>query len=246
VIEVADSLLSGSLRGELSLAAKLPKAARYRVWYLNDFVEDDISIATDGSGDWRRDGSGSSGNEVDIADNNPTTGILELTTDTGKSDWVRVVLDTARLVFSGGKKVWFETRFRVVGDGLLQAQELISLYDPDPTTVWTNSTSQVGILVSAATRSVTVWVADGSASTFLVLETPASDELGANWITVGFAYDGAGSLQGYVDGVATGAAITTNLPTDQDLALAVDLNNGGVTAQSNTLQVDYIFFAQEK
>jgi len=246
VIEVADSLLSGSLRGELSLAAKLPKAARYRTWYLNDFVEDTISIATDGSGDWRRDGSGSSGNEVDIADNNPPTGILELTTDTGKSDWVRAVLDTARLVFSGSKKAWFETRFRVVGDGLLQAQEVIGLYDPDPTTVWGSTAPQVSILVAASSRTVLLWVAEGSALSITALETPASDELGANWITVGFAYDGVGSLQGYVDGVATGAAITTNLPTDQDLAFTVDLNNGGVTAQSNTLQVDYIFFAQEK
>jgi hypothetical protein len=243
---VADSLLSGGLRGELSLAAKLPKAARYRTWYLNDFVEDTISIATDGSGDWRRDGSGSSGNEVDIADNNPTTGILELTTDTGKSDWVRVVLDTARLVFSSGKKAWFETRFRVVGNGLLPVHLFIGLYDLDSLNSWLAAGPQLVISSAATTRNIALYVADNSGVSSVVLETLASGELGGNWITVGFAYDGAGSLQGYVDGVVTGAAITTNLPTDQDLSLAIDLNNGGVTAQANTLQVDYIFFAQEK
>jgi hypothetical protein len=59
----------------------------------------------------------------------------------------------------------------------------------------------------------------------------------ATWVEIAFHYNGAGSLQAYVDGVAKGDPITTNIP-DTELAIVYVCQSNG-TSQP-TLEVDWV------
>ena len=63
------------------------------------------------------------------------------------------------------------------------------------------------------------------------------------YVTLGFECDGTTSCTPYVNGTA-GTAITTNLPTDEELCLTVHIQNGEAVAKTAT--VDYWFVQQER
>jgi hypothetical protein len=64
------------------------------------------------------------------------------------------------------------------------------------------------------------------------------------FISLGFYYDGASSIQYSVNGVVVGTSVTTNLPDDEDLTVSIALQNGEAVAK--TMTVDYVFVAKER
>jgi hypothetical protein len=94
--------------------------------------------------------------------------------------------------------------------------------------------------------------ADGSTSVSLLVEkngtatTTSSVATMANdtFISLGFYYDGASSIQYSVNGVVKGTSVTTNLVDDEDLTVSIALQNGEAVAK--TMTVDYVFVAKER
>jgi hypothetical protein len=65
-----------------------------------------------------------------------------------------------------------------------------------------------------------------------------------DWMWMAFYYDGISSVQSYIDGVAAGTAILSNVPNDEPLCLTYLLKNGD--GNSRTMLVDFDEIIQER
>lgn len=152
---------------------------------------------------------------------------------------------SAPILLAAGKTVWFEARFKLVGDatqsevavGLVAAgEDLTAVADVKP---------QDGVAFSkqdAATGFALTASKDGTntGESGATLHTLANN----TWVRLGFLIDGITSVTPYVNGVA-GTPITATICDDESLAPFFLVRNGdGVTQE--VLHIDYVKCVQLK
>lgn len=139
--------------------------------------------------------------------------------------------------FVSGKEAWGKIRFKV--SDATQSDIAIGL-------VITNTS-----IIAGVTDAVYFLKADGSTTLSLVqtlnstsTTTTAGTLADDTYVTCGYYYDGASSMNVYFNDVRVATAVTTNLVTDEELAVTMLIQNGEAAAK--VLSVDYMFFGQQR
>ena len=164
-------------------------------------------------------------------------GQLLITNTAADNDLVAMQKKGESFTFASGKKLWFESRFKV--SDATQSDVVMGLQVTDTTPLAV--ANGVFFLKSdgAATADLVLTKA-GTSTTNSAVATLADD----TFITLGFYYDG-GSLYYFVNGVLKGTSVVTNLPASSTtLTVSFAIQNGEAAAK--TMTVDYIFVAKER
>ncbi len=145
--------------------------------------------------------------------------------------------EVGRNGFASGKELFFEARLKV--SDATQSDVVIGLQITDATPL--DVSDGVFFIKADGSTSVSLLVEkNGTATTTSSVATMAND----TFISLGFYYDGASSIQYSVNGVVKGTSVTTNLPDDEDMTVSIALQNGEAVAK--TMTVDYVFVAKER
>ena len=164
-------------------------------------------------------------------------GLLLITNTAADDDLVALQKVGESYRFTSGKELFFEARFKV--SDATQSDVVIGLQITDATPL--DVSDGVFFIKADGSTSVSLLVEkNGTATTTSSVATMADD----TFISLGFYYDGASSIQYSVNGVVTGTSVTTNLPDDEDLTVSIALQNGEAVAK--TMTVDYVFVAKER
>jgi hypothetical protein len=164
-------------------------------------------------------------------------GLLLITNTAADDDLVALQKVGESYRFASGKELFFEARLKV--SDATQSDVVIGLQITDTTPL--DVSDGVFFIKADGSTSVSLLVEkDGTATTTSSVATMAND----TFISLGFYYDGASSIQYFVDGVVKGTSVTTNLPDDEDMTVTIALQNGEAVAK--TMTVDYVFVAKER
>ena len=149
-----------------------------------------------------------------------------------------------------GKKLWYEVRFRCpcadvtdldLSMGLIETEDLRAVADNKPANgiVFIKTDAAVGTIFLNVSDNNTDKVSPASIKT-LVTNT---------WTRLGFYFDGGATglatITPYVDGVAVQPITGVTYATMSELAPFLLVRNGDAT-ETQILQVDYIYAAQER
>lgn len=208
-----------------------PNPAKWHEWF------DDFNRYT--AGDWvitTVELGGGSASEA-LADEDG--GVLLITNDSNDndSDFLQSVGELFK--FETGKRLLFYARFKV--SDATQSDFVIGLQIRDTTPL--DVTDGVFFQKDDGDTNLDFHVEkDDTASSASAIHTMADD----TYVTVGFFYDGVSgnSLAYFVDDVAQGGVVDTNLPDDEELTVSFGIQNGEAAAK--TMSVDYIFVAKER
>jgi hypothetical protein len=140
-------------------------------------------------------------------------------------------------LFATGKKVWFEALFQV--SDATQSDFVMGLQITDTTPLAV--TDGVYFRKDDGDANIDFVVIKDSTATTTTAVTTAAD---ATDIKLGFYFDGVDKITIFVDGVALGSSVTTNLPDDEVLTVSYGIQNGEAVAKTMTL--DYILAAKER
>ena len=164
-------------------------------------------------------------------------GLLLITNTAADDDLVALQKVGESYRFASGKELFFEARFKV--SDATQSDVVIGLQITDATPL--DVSDGVFFIKADGSTSVSLLVEkNGTATTTSSVATMADD----TFISLGFYYDGASSIQYSVNGVVKGTSVTTNLVDDEDLTVSIALQNGEAVAK--TMTVDYVFVAKER
>ena len=164
-------------------------------------------------------------------------GLLLITNTAADDDLVALQKVGESYRFASGKELFFEARFKV--SDATQSDVVIGLQITDATPL--DVSDGVFFIKADGSTSVSLLVEkNGTATTTSSVATMAND----TFISLGFYYDGASSIQYSVNGVVVGTSVTTNLPDDEDMTVTIALQNGEAVAK--TMTVDYVFVAKER
>ena len=164
-------------------------------------------------------------------------GLLLITNTAADDDLVALQKVGESYRFALGKELFFEARFKV--SDATQSDVVIGLQITDATPL--DVSDGVFFIKADGSTSVSLLVEkNGTATTTSSVATMAND----TFISLGFYYDGASSIQYSVNGVVKGTSVTTNLVDDEDLTVSIALQNGEAVAK--TMTVDYVFVAKER
>ena len=164
-------------------------------------------------------------------------GLLLITNTAADDDLVALQKVGESYRFASGKELFFEARFKV--SDATQSDVVIGLQITDITPL--DVSDGVFFIKADGSTSVSLLVEkNGTATTTSSVATMAND----TFISLGFYYDGASSIQYSVNGVVKGTSVTTNLPDDEDMTVTIALQNGEAVAK--TMTVDYVFVAKER
>ena len=164
-------------------------------------------------------------------------GLLLITNTAADNDLVALQKVGESYRFASGKELFFEARFKV--SDATQSDVVIGLQITDATPL--DVSDGVFFIKADGSTSVSLLVEkNGTATTTSSVATMADD----TFISLGFYYDGASSIQYSVNGVVKGTSVTTNLPDDEDMTASIALQNGEAVAK--TMTVDYVFVAKER
>ena len=164
-------------------------------------------------------------------------GLLLITNTAADNDLVALQKVGESYRFASGKELFFEARFKV--SDATQSDVVIGLQITDATPL--DVSDGVFFIKADGSTSVSLLVEkNGTATTTSSVATMADD----TFISLGFYYDGASSIQYSVDGVVKGTSVTTNLPDDEDMTVSIAIQNGEAVAK--TMTVDYVFVAKER
>jgi hypothetical protein len=164
-------------------------------------------------------------------------GLLLITNTAADDDLVSLQKVGESYRFASGKELFFEARFKV--SDATQSDVVIGLQITDTTPL--DVSDGVFFIKADGSTSVSLLVEkNGTATTTSSVATMAND----TFISLGFYYDGASSIQYSVNGVVKGTSVTTNLPDDEDMTVTIALQNGEAVAK--TMTVDYVFVAKER
>jgi hypothetical protein len=140
-------------------------------------------------------------------------------------------------LMEAGKKAWFEAKFQV--SDATQSDFVMGLQITD--TAPLDVTDGVFFIKNDGAATVDFVVEkDNTATTTAAVATVAD----ATDIRLGFYYDGVDQITIFVDGVAVGSSVTTNLPDDEALTISYGIQNGEAAAKSMT--VDYLLAAKAR
>jgi hypothetical protein len=164
-------------------------------------------------------------------------GLLLITNTAADNDLVALQKVGESYRFASGKELFFEARLKV--SDATESDVVIGLQITDATPL--DVSDGVFFIKADGSTSVSLLVEkNGTATTTSSVATLAND----TFISLGFYYDGASSIQYFVDGVVKGTSVTTNLPDDEDMTVSIALQNGEAVAK--TMTVDYVFVAKER
>jgi hypothetical protein len=164
-------------------------------------------------------------------------GLLLITNTAADDDLVALQKKGESFLFEVGKRLFFEARFKV--SDATQSDLVIGLQITDTTPL--DVTDGVFFIKADASTSVSLLVEkNNTATTTTGVATLAND----TFITLGFYFDGASSIEYSVNGTVLGTSVTTNLPNDEALTVSIALQNGEAVAK--TMTVDYVFVAKER
>ena len=164
-------------------------------------------------------------------------GLLLITNTAADDDLVSLQKVGESYRFASGKELFFEARLKV--SDATQSDVVIGLQITDTTPL--DVSDGVFFIKADGSTSVSLLVEkNGTATTTSSVATMAND----TFISLGFYYDGASSIQYSVNGVVKGTSVTTNLPDDEDMTVSIALQNGEAVAK--TMTVDYVFVAKER
>ena len=164
-------------------------------------------------------------------------GLLLITNTAADDDLVALQKVGESYRFASGKKLFFEARLKV--SDATQSDVVIGLQITDATPL--DVSDGVFFIKADGSTSVSLLVEkNGTATTTSSVATMAND----TFISLGFYYNGASSIEYSVNGVVKGTSVTTNLPDDEDMTVSIALQNGEAVAK--TMTVDYVFVAKER
>ena len=164
-------------------------------------------------------------------------GLLLITNTAADDDLVSLQKKGESFLFAAGKPLFFEARFKV--SDATQSDVVIGLQITDTTPL--DVTDGVFFIKADGSTSVSLLVEkNNTATTTSSVATLADD----TFITLGFYYDGASSIQYSVNGTVTGTSAVTNLPDDEALTVTMAIQNGEAVAK--TMTVDYVFVAKQR
>jgi len=164
-------------------------------------------------------------------------GLLLITNTAADDDLVALQKVGESYRFASGKELFFEARLKV--SDATQSDVVIGLQITDATPL--DVSDGVFFIKADGSTSVSLLVEkNGTATTTSSVATMSND----TFISLGFYYDGASSIQYSVNGVVKGTSVTTNLPDDEDMTVTIALQNGEAVAK--TMTVDYVFVAKER
>lgn len=140
--------------------------------------------------------------------------------------------------FVTGKKAWGKCRVKI--NEVIQSDFIMGLYvtDTDPITAIVD-----GVYFRKNDGSATLNLLQTLNSTSTT--TTAGTMVADTYCTFGYYYDGASTMSVYFNDVKVADAVTTNLCTDEELAVSFVIQAGEVT-NVKILSTDYMYFAQER
>lgn len=164
-------------------------------------------------------------------------GLLALTNDDADNDSISIQ-GAAVLRIESGKKMWFESKFKI--SDATQADLFLGLANIDTTPF------------AGVTDGIYIRKADGVATFDCVTEKDNvktnNEDVGTlvdgTFTTVTIKYDGKSTVEFFQDGVKIAEQATTNLVDDADIAVTAQIINGEAAAKALTL--DYTLLAQER
>jgi len=224
-------------RGTREFFSKLPVGQETDyVTYFNDFLMAQDYATADWTQSQAEVGTGTA-TETLAADER--SGALVLTNAANDTDFNEIQATEENYSLTSGKRLWYETKIKIGGTDITAVGAISGLYITDTTAL------------AGATDSVRIEVADGAADILCKTEknsTETSTDSGVDavidtYVTLGFYYDGAGSVEFYVNRNKV-ATHTTNLPDDENLCITAGVINGEAVVK--TLTIDYIYVAQER
>jgi hypothetical protein len=140
--------------------------------------------------------------------------------------------------YVAGKKLQFTCRFKL---SRVDGDFFAGLYITDADPVGGVSDGIFFRKLAAEAGLSLVVEKNASESTVEVITTLVAD----TWYIVEFYYDGEDDkIKAYVDRTGAGSVPLTNAPDDEDLALAIAVQNG--SANASTMTVDFIGAQQER
>lgn len=164
-------------------------------------------------------------------------GLLLITNTAADNDLAALQKKGESFRFESGKKLFFESRFKV--NDATQSDVVMGLQITDTTPL--DVTDGVFFIKPDDAATVNFLVEkNNTATTASAIATMADD----TFIRLGFFYDGIDAVFYYVNGVLAGKSATTNLVDDEDLTISFAIQNGAAAAK--TMTVDYIFVAKER
>ena len=164
-------------------------------------------------------------------------GLLLLTNSAADNDLNALQKVGESFRFESGKKLFFESRFKV--NDATQSDVVMGLQITDATPL--DVSDGVFFIKPDDAATVNFLVEkNNTATTASAIATMADD----TFIRLGFFYDGIDAVFYYVNGVLAGKSATTNLVDDEDLTVSFAIQNGAAAAK--TMTVDYIFVAKER
>lgn len=207
----------------------LPDVTKAHV-YFNDF--DHYTAA-----DWTITTTEAGAGNATEALGNVDGGVLVITNDDADNDADFLQKVGESFKFASGKKLWFESRFKV--SDATQSDVVIGLQITDTTPL--DVTDGVFFLKADGAATVDLLVEkNNTATTNSSVATLVDD----TFIKLSFYYDGVSAIYYYVDGVLKGSSVTTNLPDDEELTISFGIQNGEAVAKVMT--IDYILAAKER
>jgi hypothetical protein len=183
------------------------------------------------SGDWTATAVEAGASSSSVALGDAAGGVLVVTNDAADDDSTQLQKNGESWKLASGKACYFETRVKF--SDATQSDILVGLNITDTT------------LIPGTTDGVTFRKADGSTAVGFYTEKDSTETATASvhtlvadtYVRLGFAFDGAGTVYGYVNGVLV-ATHTTNIPDDEELTISFAHQNGEAVAKVMT--IDYV------
>jgi hypothetical protein len=139
--------------------------------------------------------------------------------------------------FIPGKRLFFKARFKV--SDATQSDFVLGLQITDTTPLavsdgvyWRKDDGDANLDF--------VVIKDSAATTATAASTCANN----TYLTLAFYYDGRSGIEYYKDDVRLGTSVLTTLPDDEELAISLHMQNGEAVAK--TMNIDYVFVANER
>lgn len=202
--------------------------------FFKDFVE------PYNSSEWDINNTDGGGDTSEVcAVNDGVGGELTLTTNDAENDAEQRTYVTESFKLVSGKQLWFEARVKMSAAtqsemmlGLIKSEDLTGVSDlmPADGVVFTKDDEDTEIDFSSSK--------DGSQ-----IEHTNEATLDTNYHRYGFHFDGAGTINEYIDGEKVGYA-ESNICDDEELAPSFMVKTGSAAAR--TMTIDYIHVVQQR
>ena len=165
-------------------------------------------------------------------------GILALVNSAADNDLNQIQWAKETFRLAANKRTWIKARFKV--SNATESDVLVGLYITDTAPVASKPSDGFFFQKADDSTSLTFEVGINSTYTSTTVGTMADD----TYVEVGAYYNGSDKVDLFFNGVRVASSVSTNLCTDEDLAVALAVQNGDGNAR--TLSVDYLLVAEER